>query len=439
MGERYLNCTELSNLREQVRIDIFSLLCASKDGLTEYELKKDFYQLNGKPIPYVELGHNSLNDLLQKYDFVKTQRHRNGQTWIYYAVPDQQSRDLAELIAGQKDPNKGIREKHRNYEPLRNQHTKNWSTRRNCPNSNASGAVVPSHVQKNIQDILQNSKSNSLWIHELEIEYRKKTSQDLSAEMYGFQNARKMVESLDHFCHVENGRGTDFCVCLNISSEEEQKIAIENIKCLVDSRENEGIALRELSNLYWEKFGRNLDFRKLGFSSLLHFLSARSFNYFELIEIDKNNFYIKKKIINVNEKTNLTTDKQLIKKLIKLVEKALRDHCDVKLSEEKFLDLFEKAHGFKLNPVEFGFDKLDGLAFKLSNIGVIQVELDYNFDPIYMYLSNRSNKKFVSSDSGTSLNSNVQQEVDYSKTTKQYISDESAQNENINKKEIVEN
>lgn len=438
MSERYLNCTELSNLREQVRIDIFSLLCASKDGLTEYELKKEYYQLNGRPIPYVELGHNSLNDLLQKYDFIEMQRHRNGHTWIYYAIPDQKSRDLAQLIAGQRDSNKAIREKFRNYEPLRNYQAKNCSNRRNDYNSKSeSVASVPKYVQNTIELILKQSKSNHLWIEELEIEFKKQTGQDLNPAKYGFQNSRKMIESLDHFCRIENGSGNVFCVCLRISPIEEQRLVIENIKCLVESRENEGISLKELTTLYQEKFERNLDFRKLGFSSFLHFLSASSFNYFELIEIDKNNFFIKKKNKNLLEKNSLSTDTQLIKQLIKLVDKALRDHSDVELSEQKFLELFEKSNGFKLNPTDFGFDKMESLALKLNNLGVIKVELDFNFDLIYIYSSKRNNKIIFSSDSNVSINSNVHLETDRIKSASQYPSDESVQNVNINKKETV--
>lgn len=438
MSERYLNCTELSNLREQVRIDIFSLLCASKDGLTEYELKKDYYQLNGKPIPYVELGHNSLNDLLLKYDFIEMQRHRNGHTWIYYAIPDQKSRDLAQLIAGQRDPNKAIREKHRNFEPSRNHQARNWSNRKNPYSSKyESAALLPKNVQNTIEIILKKSKLNHMWIEELEIEFKKQTGQVLNPAKYGFQNSRKMIESLDHFCQIENGSGNDFKIFLKIASIEEQRVIIENIKCLVDSRENEGISLKELTNLYLEKFERDLNFRKLGYSSLLHFLSASSFNHFELIEMEKNNFFIKKKNKNLNENNTLTADTQLIKNLIKCVDKALKNHCDVELSEEKFLDLFEKSNGFKLNPTDFGFDKMESLAFKLNNIGVFRVQLDYNFDPIYLYSSNRSYKKIFSSDSSTSLNSNTLLEIDRIKPANQYPSDESVQNVNINKKENV--
>ncbi|CAF0802736.1 unnamed protein product [Brachionus calyciflorus] len=426
MSRNYLTGTELANLKDEIKYDVRALLCASKDGLTAIELKREFYNLNGKQIPYVELGYNSLHDLLRSYDFIETGRSRNGLSWVFYAQPDENSRDLAKLISGQKDPNKSIREKKRLNEMNRFPRyannrpgffTSNFQTQRREAYPSVP-THVPNEVQKNIVEILKRSPNYQLRSKDLEFEYKKITGFELNPKRYGYQSLQSMLQYLNHLFYTEQDAhsNNEFIVGIELSSQEKngknlEEEIIENLKLLIGSYK-EGIDLNNISQAYADMYSKKLDIQKIGFSSILSLMSEKFSDFIELFQCDESNdFKVRKKQaksdnnseISLNSLSSTSKNLHLIKKAVKLIENAFKNHVDVELNEKEFLSIFERHNGFKLNPNDFGFKTLDSLIKTLQDLKIMRIDLDQNFDYIYTYLSEHLNRRSMASGSNTSV------------------------------------
>jgi len=110
-----LTGAELSELKENLKIEIKALLCSAKEGLTERELIKEYKDYQGCYLPFSTLGYNTLYDLMKDLKDVCTIQKVFG-NWVFYPVHDQTTIRLATLISGQKDEKKAVRNKSRFYE-----------------------------------------------------------------------------------------------------------------------------------------------------------------------------------------------------------------------------------------------------------------------------------------------------------------------------------
>lgn len=104
---------DLVSLKENLKIDIKALLCSSKEGLTERELKFEYKNFNGVNIPYIQLGYNTLYDLMRDMPSTcKIHKHYTG-AWVFFPVHDEKTQALGSLVQGQNDNNKKKRDKYR--------------------------------------------------------------------------------------------------------------------------------------------------------------------------------------------------------------------------------------------------------------------------------------------------------------------------------------
>jgi hypothetical protein len=111
--------SELTKLKEEVNIEIRSLLCSSKDGLSENELRREYMNLYGKEIPFFMLGFRSIHQLMQNLSNVEIRPHKTLNLMIYHAKFDEATIALGKLIKGQVDKNKQKRESSRKNEANR--------------------------------------------------------------------------------------------------------------------------------------------------------------------------------------------------------------------------------------------------------------------------------------------------------------------------------
>jgi len=102
--------SEVPKLKEEVNIEIRSLLCSSKDGLSENELRREYMNLYGKEIPFVMLGFRSIHQLMQNFSNIEIRPHKSLDLMIYHAKHDEATISLGKLIKGQVDSNKKKRE-----------------------------------------------------------------------------------------------------------------------------------------------------------------------------------------------------------------------------------------------------------------------------------------------------------------------------------------
>jgi hypothetical protein len=114
-----MTAKELADLKENLTIDLKSLICSSQDGLTDNELKREYKQLVGQKIPFETLGFNTLYELmLSMPDLCMINKHFSG-VWVYHPIFDDKTKDLGMLIKTQKDSNKKLRNKSRCAEVIR--------------------------------------------------------------------------------------------------------------------------------------------------------------------------------------------------------------------------------------------------------------------------------------------------------------------------------
>jgi hypothetical protein len=104
---------ELIDLKTNLKIDLRSLLCSSKEGLSEIELRREYRDLVGREIPFLMLGYNTLYDLMKDLsDICIIKKHYFSNSWIYYPVHDDTTIELGLLVNGQLDKKRAVR-KHR--------------------------------------------------------------------------------------------------------------------------------------------------------------------------------------------------------------------------------------------------------------------------------------------------------------------------------------
>ena len=331
-----ITAAELNEITTELKIEIKSLLCSSKQGLSEYELKKEYRTLFGKEIPFAHLGYNSVYELLRSMpDVCYIMRHNSGNMWIYHGVIDETIKDLARLVRGQKTDKSAIRrEIHRSQQrPRFNQYPSAYNQY-----SNGGGYInsnfrppemnfqpsVPAAIQQQIQFILQSAQNNKLSLIDFDREYKSRYGSRFDSTQYGFNSMRQLFEHLSHIVYIEtlNGRsdGSDL-VCLKQTHIQSQIVNksvpngnqippnVTNIDKIVEKKpptaeeiltENiteiakryGSINVSDLAIKYEEIHKNSIDFEKFGFNTLDNMIYSLKFKNI-VFKIEPPNFETK--------------------------------------------------------------------------------------------------------------------------------------------------
>ena len=238
-----ITAAELDDMRKEIIIEIRSILCSAKQGLTEFELRKEYSQLFGKEIPYTSLGFNSIYELMRSMpEACYSQKHRTGNIWVYFPCIDESIKDLAELVRGQKtDKLTKLREQYRSqarskssnssYRFQRNSYS-SGSQFRTAQNVNSTimptnyERNVPADVQHQIRFILANNNGR-LPLGEFESFYKLKYGSRLDFRQHGFNSMRHLFESIPHLVVVKMQSGTFDGTDLICLTESNQQIVTE--------------------------------------------------------------------------------------------------------------------------------------------------------------------------------------------------------------------
>lgn len=76
-----ITAEEAAALKERVKMLIKAILCSSAAGVTEKELRCDYYRFNNENLPYDRLGYKSVYDMMN--DFSETNLSKNGGIFVY--------------------------------------------------------------------------------------------------------------------------------------------------------------------------------------------------------------------------------------------------------------------------------------------------------------------------------------------------------------------
>ena len=334
-----LTGAELTEMKQNLIIDIKSLLLGSTDGLSDRELKTDYRKLVGRDLPYIQLGYNSLYNLMADLsDICYIRTHYSGNTYIYYAVLDESTKPLANLVQNQLDPKKKVRERKRCTEYARNnnntQQTSYISNGYNGGSSygksrmpfnnsyqNASKYVpntmsgfqritthpksqyVPPFIQKKITDVLNFAPGNKMSAKDFEVAYKNKNGYYFDWYELGFDSAREMLGFLTHLVIIQpiasKLNEDEYSITL-IKSELNEKIVveqkpndketslkplmkqlsleeevIENLKIIIKSAGSPGILCIDIMGEYVKLTGKRLELVKLGYSDLTIFINDK--------------------------------------------------------------------------------------------------------------------------------------------------------------------
>lgn len=186
-GGSIMTAEEASAKRELVKKIVKSILCSSKDGITEHELRYEYRSFTNEIIPYAQLGYKSLYELVKDFNVANISRLVTGQ-YVFRPIYDELTQELGALVTYQIDRDKTNREMRREREGQRvRSHTYNrFGSSAGFSNSfifgpkfqsaltsPAAGATikpfVPSNVQKNIQAVLEAQDNQTLPIKEFQL------------------------------------------------------------------------------------------------------------------------------------------------------------------------------------------------------------------------------------------------------------------------------
>ena len=85
----------------QIKKTIRALLISARNGLTPQQLLKDYETIIGEPLPFKDLGFNSITDFIHGMpDVIRV--HRSYYGYLLKGVPDQSSRHVANMVSKQR-------------------------------------------------------------------------------------------------------------------------------------------------------------------------------------------------------------------------------------------------------------------------------------------------------------------------------------------------
>jgi hypothetical protein len=90
----YLDSSKLDEIRENILIDIKSIVFSFKFGCTDRELKYEYRQLNNTEIPFRQLGYQTLNSFMRSIPNVDIKKNETGDLWVYHAVYDEKTEHI---------------------------------------------------------------------------------------------------------------------------------------------------------------------------------------------------------------------------------------------------------------------------------------------------------------------------------------------------------
>ncbi|GBM55232.1 hypothetical protein AVEN_158118-1 [Araneus ventricosus] len=125
MGQNVFNLLQISltsiktmdkyELKESVLLNLRSVTQSCKGGVPLYRLERDYKDLLGTPIPYRELGFNSLETFIQDIpDVISLKRNREGQ-FMAEGVADAATAHIASLVSRQRQARPSGRGSRKSY------------------------------------------------------------------------------------------------------------------------------------------------------------------------------------------------------------------------------------------------------------------------------------------------------------------------------------
>ena len=219
--------SDLDELRNNLKIDITSLLFASKDGLAEKDLMREYSSLKGKSIPFRTIGFVTLFDFM-KDPFMKSsvRIERRGPTWVYFGIHSEATKSLGEMVKNQNNLSKQRRQ--RNY---RGNYLQGWDQYNSGPLRSAK-LTIPAHILKSIEEVLRLEDDFKMSNEKFQLEYLKKTGFHFNFSEYGYESLRVLLQSLPHLVRLTPEADNVFNIQLVLNNSEGQSFKNLKVFCV---------------------------------------------------------------------------------------------------------------------------------------------------------------------------------------------------------------
>ncbi|XP_066480631.1 tudor domain-containing protein 5 [Tiliqua scincoides] len=186
-------------LRKEVR----SLLTTIKEGLTPLQLERDYRSMIGEPLPFRALGYQSIMELLVDMpDVVKICRSADGSV-ILKAIADESTKDIASLVARQKNKPKAQLLKARSNVGGGPVFHSRLPQVPSLPRRGHVPPTLPAVVKNELKELL---KSSPVLLSDFEKAFLQRFGRTFEFVRYGFYSMREVLNAASDIITVEQTR-----------------------------------------------------------------------------------------------------------------------------------------------------------------------------------------------------------------------------------------
>ena len=200
--------TDIAKKKEDMKKQLRALLLSAPTALTVREIKRDYEDFVGDPIPFRKMGYTTIEDMMKDMDDAFRITWKNG-TMCVQPVAQASSVHIQNLVSKQKVTNK------KKWATLRPGGPTNYNRNRLGPMPPPRYAsspqynykpTVPAFVRRQIDQLLK-SYTNGLPLTHFDTAFSKRFGSQICYKKLGFQSMRSLLETIPYTARIKDFQG----------------------------------------------------------------------------------------------------------------------------------------------------------------------------------------------------------------------------------------